>query len=95
MNGCDVLNQCVIVEVSMTVDTTQKMKNGQNMENSINDGIEILRGDVEKLLKTVIDESATCFILKRPKTSIAGKAIVTYLAIVTVRDTRAVTTSLF
>ena len=89
------MNQCVIVEVSMTVDTTQKMKNGQNMENSINDGIEILRDDVEKLLKTVIDESATFIILKRPKTSIAGKAIVTYLAIVTVRDTRAVTTSLF
>ena len=82
LNVCDVLHQCVIVEVSMTVDTTQKMKNGQNMEDSINDGIEILRDDVEKLLKTVIDESATCIILTRPKTSIAGKAIVTYLAIV-------------
>ena len=83
LNVCDVLNQCVIVEVSMTVDTTQKMKNGQNMDDSINDGIEILRDDVEKLLKTVIDESATCIMLTRPKTSIAGKAIVTYLAIVT------------
>ena len=65
----------------MTVDTKQKMKNGQNMENSINDGIEILRDDVEKLLREIIDEEATCIILTRSKSSIAGKAIVTYVSI--------------
>ena len=72
------------MKVSMTVDTTQKMKNGQNMEDSINDGIKILRDDVEKLLREVIDQSATCIFLTRRKTTIAGKAIVTYIAIVTV-----------
>ena len=68
----------------MTVDTKQKMKNGQNMENSINDGIEILRDDVEKLLKEIIYVESSCKILTRPKSSIAGKAIVTYVSIVTV-----------
>ena len=47
---------CRIVEISILVDTNQKLKNGINIDDAIDNGIDILRSDVESIFKEIASD---------------------------------------